>query len=202
MKPADADHGDAERGLEAARVLQVEALAVRPDEVERGGRQRTREAHPCPAPGRHVRAHALVEHAGEVAPERPADHGQPGLVVPDRDLDPVDALLLHHPRDLDQLVGAQAAPQREVVGAVQLQDDGAAVVHPLADGAMDLDQQAQAARERPAVLVAPAVRVRREELVDQVPVGRVDLDAVEPGLAAAPGGGGEALPPPRGPRCR
>ena len=62
-----------------------------------------------------------------------------------------------------------------------------------ADRPHDLEDEAGAVLERAAVLVVAIVDRRAEELGDQVAVGAVQLDAVEPGLARAPRAFGERL---------
>ena len=52
-------------------------------------------------------------------------------------------------------------------------------------------RQPHAVLDRPAELIAPPVRQRREELVQQVPVGHVHLRHFEPALQAPPRGVGE-----------
>ena len=59
----------------------------------------------------------------------------------------------------------------------------------------DLEHEAGAVLERAAVLVLAVVDRRAEELRDQVAVGAVQLDAVQPGLARAPGALGEVARP-------
>src|SRR5690606_34021605 len=51
-----------------------------------------------------------------------------------------------------------------------------------------LEEQPGAIGDRPAVLVGALVRARLKELFEQVAVGAMDLDAVEPGLAGVPRG--------------
>ena len=60
-----------------------------------------------------------------------------------------------------------------------------------AHGIDRLEQQPGAVLEGAAVVVVAAVRQRREELVEQVAVRRVDLDGVEADVHGAPGGVGE-----------
>ena len=57
---------------------------------------------------------------------------------------------------------------------------------PRADRADHLEQETRAVLQRSAVLVLAVVDAGGEELGEQVAVGGVELDAVEPGLARAP----------------
>src|SRR5207247_10083540 len=59
------------------------------------------------------------------------------------------------------------------------------------DRLSDLPEQANAVHERAAVAVAPVIRGVAQELIDQVAVRSMDLDAVDPGLFRAPGSVGE-----------
>ena len=60
-----------------------------------------------------------------------------------------------------------------------------------ADGADDFEGEADAVVEAAAVLVGAVVREGREEFVEEIAVGGVDLDEVEAGGEGAMGGGGE-----------
>ena len=60
-----------------------------------------------------------------------------------------------------------------------------------ADRGEDLDEEPRPVLRRAAVLVLAQVGGRRQELADEVAVGAVQLDAVEPARLDAPGGGGE-----------
>ena len=71
------------------------------------------------------------------------------------------------------------------------------VADALPDGADDLEDEAGAVFERSAVVVLPVVDRRAEELRNQVAVGAVQLDAVEPRLARPPRAFRERLPPSR-----
>ena len=62
-----------------------------------------------------------------------------------------------------------------------------------ADRPDHLEQEARAILQRAAVLVGAVVDAGREELREQVAVGGMQLDAVEAGLARAPGAAGERL---------
>jgi hypothetical protein len=61
--------------------------------------------------------------------------------------------------------------------------------HTPEDRLRDLDREAGAVGDRAAVGVGAAVRAVLHELVEEVAVGAVDLDAVEPGLLREPRGG-------------
>ena len=65
------------------------------------------------------------------------------------------------------------------------------------DRLSDLPEKANAVHERAAVAVAPVIRGVAQELIDQVAVRSMDLDAVEPGLFSAPGSVGELRHDPR-----
>jgi len=56
----------------------------------------------------------------------------------------------------------------------------------LLDAIYRLEQKPRAIVERPAVLVGAAIDARREKLLKQITVARVDLDAVVTGLLQAP----------------
>lgn len=51
----------------------------------------------------------------------------------------------------------------------------------IADGLDDLPQKTQAIVQRATVLIVAAVGVGRDELVDQIPVGRVNFHPIKPG---------------------
>ena len=87
--------------------------------------------------------------------------------------------VLERPAALDPVAGGDAHDQRE------LGRPGGA------DRLDDLEQQPRAPGEVAAVGVAALVRERREELVQQVAVRGVELDAREAGRVRAPGGRGE-----------
>src|SRR5262249_46744248 len=70
---------------------------------------------------------------------------------------------------------------------------GAPAPHGAADRLEDLDAEAHAVLQGTTVLVAAPVAARREELVDQVAVGAVDLDALEAAGHGVAGGAGEML---------
>lgn len=61
-------------------------------------------------------------------------------------------------------------------------DRGLALTHCGNDGLGDLEGEARPVLDRTAVLVRPLVRDVLQELVDEVAVGAVDLDAVEAGF--------------------
>nr|WP_246382981.1 hypothetical protein [Nocardioides stalactiti] len=104
------------------------------------------------------------------------------LVGAARDLDEVDALLDQQPDDLLRVVlGEAAVPE---VRGVQLHRDREPVAGRPTSGTHSRQQRPRAAGDVAAPLVGTTVDVRREELGQQVAVGRVDLDAVETGLLA------------------
>src|SRR3546814_15392113 len=70
----------------------------------------------------------------------------------------------------------QARAQRQVVGAVHLDDEREVAADAGADRADHLAQQAGALFERATVGIRAPVRVCGEELAHQVAVGGVDLD--------------------------
>ncbi len=95
--------------------------------------------------------------------------------------------------DLDRLLeGRPLLPPGEerlpVVDRADLELEVEVVPDLLPHRAHDLDREARAVLQRPAVLVLPVVDRRGEELRDQVAVAAVDLDAVELGLARPAGG--------------
>ena len=90
-------------------------------------------------------------------------------------------------RDLGGVVGGQARAVALLLVADETEPHGHAVAHRGAHGLEHLDTEAHPVLEAPAVLVGAVVALGREELVDQVPVGAVHLDAVE---AAGGGVGG------------
>ena len=77
-----------------------------------------------------------------------------------------------------------------MIDTVQLDTDGkpGLVLGRSPNGPDNLDDDPGPLLGGAAVRVRPAVRVRRQELRQQVPVRRVDLDAVEPGLGRQTGG--------------
>ena len=96
------------------------------------------------------------------------------------------AELLGHLRDL-----VDREPALDPVGRGQ-PDEQRLVVGPRgADGVGRLDEQPGAVLQRAAVLVVALVGQRREELVQQVAVGGVQLDDVEAGVVGPAGGRGE-----------
>ena len=115
----------------------------------------------------------------EEAPGRHVEGVDPGLLQP----------LAHLHRFLGRIAGRPDAEERDGVvvflhADLHLQVE--VVADLLADRAHDLEDEAGAVLERSAVLVLPIVDGRAEELRDQVAVGAVQLDAVEPGFARAP----------------
>ena len=106
------------------------------------------------------------------------------VVVAAADVDRVDAEALHQAGDLDRLLDRD--PVGLVIGAVETNGDGKGFGHLRAHALDHLREEAHAVLERPAVLVRALVRVRREEVRDQVPVRTVELDKVEPREHRAP----------------
>ncbi len=70
-----------------------------------------------------------------------------------------------------------------VVGdAVGREPNADAIGAPYLDrGLCDLEQEAGAVLDRAAILIGPQIGVRLQELLDQIAVGSVNLDAVEAG---------------------
>ncbi len=87
------------------------------------------------------------------------------------------------PRDLGHIGRREAAPRKFVARDAGAHDEVAA--DPAPHLSQHLEAEAHAVLEAPAVLVEPLVEQRRPELVDQVVVRHRELDAVEPGFAAA-----------------
>ena len=96
------------------------------------------------------------------------------------------AQLLGHLRDV-----VDREPALDPVGRGQPDEQRLVVGPGRADGVGRLDEQPRAVLQRAAVLVVALVGQRREELVQQVAVGGVQLDDVEPGVVGASRGGGE-----------
>src|SRR4051812_33764827 len=127
-------------------------------------------------------------------------------LAPFRHLDGVGehvALLL--PRnDIVSIDGAELDLQMEISadtgtdGADHFQQEARAVLQgPATEGGMEADtlwqREARAVRGPPAILVGAIVDAGREKLGEQVAVGCMQLDAVEAGLARAPGAGSERV---------
>ena len=111
-----------------------------------------------------------------------------------RDVDGVDARLdqplAHLRRLLDRVARAFELEDEQrvvVLGGADLHLQVEVATDPRADGPDDLEDEARAVLERSAVFVRAIVDGRAQELRDQVAVGAVQLDAVEAGLARAPG---------------
>jgi len=94
-----------------------------------------------------------------------------------RDVHEVDPALPHPRGDLGDVVDREAAV--EPVACGEPGQDGLVRRPGLPDGVDHLEEQPGAVLERSAVGVRAVVGERREELVDQVAVGGVDLDDVE-----------------------
>ncbi len=101
----------------------------------------------------------------------------------------VGALAFEAPRHLDGFGGAE--PASEPVGEVQLDEQRHARAERGPHGAEHGEREAQAVFEGAAVVVGTAVRVRREELREQVAVTGVQLDGVEARRPRDGGAGGE-----------
>ena len=94
----------------------------------------------------------------------------------------------------DVAVHVRRQPAGHVVLVRQAHPHGeVAIAHLRADGIDHLEEEAHAVLGGAAVLVVSLVERRREELVQQVAARGVDVDAVEAGVADAPGGAGEVL---------
>ena len=62
----------------------------------------------------------------------------------------------------------------------------------LANGLIDFDGKAHATLQRPAIAIGPLVGERRQEIVDQITVRRMNFDHVEADPVGAFGGLGES----------
>jgi hypothetical protein len=113
--------------------------------------------------------------------------------VADADFDRVDALGDERRRDLHVVFDAQALPKRQQIVAVALQQQREARAHPPARLTHDLAHDPEPVLEGAAVGVPPSVGMRRQELRQEIAVGRMDLDAVESGRLAAHGGRREGV---------
>ncbi len=91
--------------------------------------------------------------------------------------------------DLDRVVDGQAALQE--IGRIELDDDREFAAAGLFDAAEDLEEDPGPVLDRPAPLVRPAVGVRGKEARDEIAVGGVELDAVEPRPLGPAGRGDE-----------
>ncbi len=183
---ADADHGDRDLALELACVAQVEAFPGCPDQVEHQREDRPEQPEE-PAPDEPEVAHAPLDHVAQAAAEGPAHHREAGFVVAHGHLDRVGSNAFQDCGDLRELGCLQAGPQRQVVGAVHLDDDRELGADARLDRAQHLAQEPGATLDRAAVHVGAPVGIRREELAHEVAVRGVDLNAVEAGLLAALG---------------
>ena len=118
----------------------------------------------------------------------PRPLGQHGVAA-GGDVDHVHAVLAEPGDDLGRLAEVEAAldPLGRRDAHQQRHADGDSAAHRVHDA----QQEAGTAGELAAVGVGALVAQRREELVQQVAVGGVDLDQVEARLDGAHGGGGE-----------
>ena len=134
--------------------------------------------------------HALVSRAPGVRIDRLADLRLLGVLEPpalgDREI--VDAPLGEAPTEPDRVVQSAAAFHDVVAEVADAHDVVAA--DPLADRGEGLQRQSHPVLARAAVAVGPRVQAR-EERRHRVGVRVVQLDAVEAGLAGAPGRFGE-----------
>ncbi len=92
---------------------------------------------------------------------------------------------------LEPLLQGQAAFQ--AVRQAQFDEDRVVRAHLRPHSPGHLPQEAHAPLEVPTPGILAAVHQGREELVDQVPVGRVDLDGVKAGFSGPSGGFSEGL---------
>jgi glycerate kinase len=100
-------------------------------------------------------------------------------------VDQVDAQLLQLARQLDRLLDVPAA--LHPVGAGDAHEQRAALRQIGAHGLDGVAQEAGAVLERAAVGVGAMVAERRQEFVEQVAVGGVNLDDAEAGVVGALG---------------
>jgi hypothetical protein len=116
-----------------------------------------------------------------------------GMVAAGGDVDEVDAFKLH---EFGEFYGLGQVPARaegfgSPVGGGDADEDGEMLGPSGADGSDDGEREADAVFKAAAVLVGAVVGEGREEFVEEVTVGGVDLDEVEAGGVSAVGGGDE-----------
>ena len=107
------------------------------------------------------------------------------------DVEQVDTRGPYHPSKGPRLVRAVAS--RYVVASAEAERDREIGADGVANGAYDLEREASPVLEGSPVLVTSLVAGGREELVDQIPVGAVNLDQVEARLFRAPRRGSERI---------
>ncbi len=123
--------------------------------------------------------------------ERP-DHADAGLA--DRHVDEVDQAVAGPAcADLRAVVGGQPRLVPHLLVADEADADDEVARHAGPHRLEDAGPEAQAVVERAAVVVGAMVEQRRQELMDEVAVGGMDLDAVEARLGAVNGRGREGI---------
>src|SRR5690242_10611426 len=114
-----------------------------------------------------------------------------------RDVQRIDTRLLDHLRQLDAFLQRVALllPGNHVVeiDAAEFDLEVKVLAAAQADRLDNLHQEARAIAQVTTVLVAPVVDARAEELSDEIAVGAVQLDAVQPRLLGAPGTRGKCI---------
>ena len=165
-----------------------------PDRDEVGlafGERGLRDRRVVEAPDRdHGDVDRLADPLGEREQEAAREEHRPdrlveGVPVARRDADRADAGGLEQAADRGGVLDLEAA--LGALGAADPVHDRVVGAAAGADRLDDLEREARAVLERPAVLVGAAVRERRDELAREVAVGAVDLDEVEARLLRDPG---------------
>lgn len=103
------------------------------------------------------------------------------LICSARDLQEVDSSLRNHPQLLDAVRQSRLGL---VVDTVKLDADGEPLRRRSTRGPDDISHDLGRFLRAPAVCIGPEVRLGAEELGQQVPVGRMQLDAVEARVGA------------------